>query len=146
VKKISRPKKKKEKKKRVDLTVIAKQTYESRQRVSAMKQVNDLVSLLLGKETCGQVEAEKPKDVFRLLSENINSLGVFSAGETGGNKLRQTRYLLNKWNVDMASFVETQAGWRHADEGHQFENLLVCGGVRHSVAAYNFTAKRILSP
>ena len=46
----------------------------------------------------------------------------------------------------MTSFVKTQADWRHADEGHQFKNLSVCGGVRHSVAAYNFTAKRILSP
>ena len=57
MKKVSRPKKKK--KKRGDVTGTAKQPYESRQWTSAMKQVNDLVSLLLGNETCGQVEAEK---------------------------------------------------------------------------------------
>ena len=102
-KKVSRLKKKK---KRVDPIVIAKQIYESRQRKAAMKQVNDLVSFL-DKETCGQVEAEKSEDVIRLLFENVNSLGVFATGEARGSKLRQMRYLLNKWTAYMASFIET---------------------------------------
>ena len=56
-------------------------------------------------------------------------------GEARGSKLRQMRYLLNKWNVDMASFVETQVDWRQANKGRQFENLFVCGRDRCSVAA-----------
>ena len=56
------------------------------------------------------------------------------------------RYLLNKWNVDMASFVETKADWRHADKGRKFDNLFARGRDRRSIAAYNSTVKRILSP
>ena len=56
------------------------------------------------------------------------------------------RYLLNKWNVGMASFVKPQAVWRHVDKGHNFDNLFAQGRDRSSVAAYNSTVKRILSP
>ena len=55
-------------------------------------------------------------------------------------------YLLNKWNVDMASFVETQADWRYADKGHQFDNLFARGRDRHSISAYTSTVKRVLCP
>ena len=84
VKKVSRRKKTKQ---RPDPTVIPQQKDGNRQRKEAVKQVNNLVSLL-SKETCGQVEVEKPDDVFRLLFENVNSLGVFATGEARGSKLR----------------------------------------------------------
>ena len=44
-------------------------------------------------------------------------------------------YLLKKWDVDMASFAETQVDWKHADKGHQFDNVFARGRDRHSVAA-----------
>ena len=84
VKRVSRLKKKK---KRADSTVIVNQKTQSRQRKAATKHVNDLVSLLC-KETCGQVEEEKPEDVFRTFFENVNSLGVFATGKARGRKLR----------------------------------------------------------
>ena len=87
-----------------------------------------------------------PEDVIQILSENSNSLEVLATGESRGRKLTQMRYLLNKWNVDMASFVEIQVDLRHADEGHQIDNLFVRGYDRHSAAAYKSTVKRILSP
>ena len=142
VKKVSRLKKKK---KKVDPTVIVNQKTQARQRKAATKHVNDLVSLLC-KETCGKVEKDKPEDVFRLLFENVNSLGVFATGEARGRKLRQIRYLLKKWDVDMASFAETQVDWRHADEDHQFDNLFARGSDRRSVAACNSTVRKIPSP
>ena len=77
----------------MDLTVIVKQKVKARQQKVAMKQMNDLVSLL-GNETCGQVEVEKPKDVFQLLFENIDSLGVFATGEARGSKQAQTDEVL----------------------------------------------------
>ena len=101
---------------------------------------------LLCKEVCGQVEEEKPEDVFQILFENGNSLGVLATGEARGENIRQMRYLLKKWNMNMASFVETQVDWRHADEGHQFDNLFTRGRDRHSVAAYTSAVRRILSP
>jgi hypothetical protein len=60
--------------------------------------------------------------------------------------LRQIRYLLKKWDVDMASFAETQVDWRHADEDHQFDNLFARGSDRRSVAACNSTVRKIPSP
>ena len=46
----------------------------------------------------------------------------------------------------MATFAEPQVDWRHADEGHQFDNLFTRGRDRCSVVAYNSTVKRIVSP
>ena len=54
-------------------------------------------------------------------------------------------YLLNTWDVDMASFVETQADWRHVNTGRHFINLFACGRDRHIVTEYTFTVKRILN-
>ena len=84
--------------------------------------------------------------VFKLIFENVNSLGAFATGEARGRKLRQRRYLLKRWDVDMASFTETQVDWRHADEGHQFDNLFARERDRRSVVAYNSTVMKILSP
>ena len=63
LKKVSRLKKKKNKKKRVDTIVIVNQKTQARQRKVVTKHVNDLVSLLC-KETCDKVEEDKPEDVF----------------------------------------------------------------------------------
>ena len=57
--------------------------------------MNNLASLLR-KETCSKVEEDKPKDVFQIIFEIANSLGVFATGEARERKLRQRRYLLKK--------------------------------------------------
>ena len=103
-----------------------------------------MVSLLY-KETCGQVGEEKPKDAFRFLFDFVNCLGVFATGEVRVTKHRQMRYLLNKWNVDMVSFIEAQIEWTHADKWHQVDNLFARRRNRHSVAACNSTVRKILS-
>ena len=108
---------KKKKKKRVGPAVIVNQKTQARQRKVATKHVHTLV-LLPCKETCGKVEEDKPEDVFQILFENVNSLGVLETSEARGRKLRQMRYLLKKWNVGMLSFSETQVDWRHGDKGH----------------------------
>ena len=113
VKKVSRLKKKK---KRVDPTAIVDQKTQARQRKAAKKS-RERSGVPALQEICGKVEKDKPEDVFRLLFENVNSLGVFATGEPRGKKLRQMQYLLKKWDVDMASFAETQVDWRHADDG-----------------------------
>ena len=87
--------KKKTKKKRADLTVIVDQKYQARQRKTVSKEVKNLI-FLLGKKTCGQVDTDKPEDGFRILFENVISLGVFTIGEARGRELRQVRYLLHK--------------------------------------------------
>ena len=110
-----------------------------------MTQVNELLSLL-SKKTCGQVEAEKPKYVFQLSFENVNILGVFATGEARGITHRQMRSLLNKCHVNMASFVETQAEWGHADKGHQIDNIFGRRRDRHSISTANSTVNRIPSP
>ena len=46
----------------------------------------------------------------------------------------------------MASFTETQVDWRHAEKGHQFDNLFPHGSDRRSVVAHNSTVRKILSP
>ena len=48
--------------------------------------------------------------------------------------------------MDIASFAEIQVDWRHADEGHQFDNLFTSGSDNHSVVSYNSTVKKIPSP
>ena len=46
----------------------------------------------------------------------------------------------------MASFAKTQAECRHADKGHQFDNMFARGSDRRSVTAHNSTVRKILSP
>ena len=58
----------------------------------------------------------------------------------------QLQYVLRKWDVDTSFFAETQDDLRHANEGHSFDNLLVCGSDRRIVISYNFTVEKILSP
>ena len=84
-------------------------------RKDAMNAINKLVKALAAKE-CGRLDKKKPSDVYKLLFENVNSLGVFSTGKARNKKLRQLRYLLNEWEMDIASLAETQADWRHASE------------------------------
>ena len=110
--------------------VIVNHKIHSRQRKAATKLKNNLVSLRC-KETCGKVEEDKPEEVIRILFENANSLGLFTICEARGRKLRQMRYLLNKWNLNMAHFTETQVDWRNAEKGHQIDNLFARGRDRH---------------
>ena len=72
VKKVLRLKKTK---KRVDPTWIVNQKTQARQSEAATKHLNDMVSLLC-KDICGKVEKEKHEDVFQLIFENVNCLGV----------------------------------------------------------------------
>ena len=61
--------------------------------------------------------------------ENVNSLGVFSTGKAKLCKLNQMRYLVRKYEVDMAAFVETMVNWRQVrQEDSVFENLFTRPG------------------
>ena len=55
------------------------------------------------------------------------------------------RHLFKNWGVGIASFVETQADWRHASEGQQFDNRFAHGLDRHSVGTYNTTVRKSYS-
>ena len=84
------------KKKNMDHAVHAQRGDKARQQRAATKHINELV-LYLREELCGQVEVCNPNNVLLLLFENVNSLEVFSTDRARGQKLKQTRHLLNKW-------------------------------------------------
>ena len=141
VKKISRLKKKK--KKRIEFSK-AQQKVVVQQRRDTTKAINDMVQSLREQER-GHVEKEKPSDTMRVMFENVNSLGVFATGKSRNRKLRQLRYLIKEYEVDMTTFAETQVDWRHAGKNRQFDTLFGLGKDRRSVAACNRTIKRTYS-
>ena len=56
-------------------------------------------------ETAGKVDLKKPCHVLRLLFKNVNSLGIFSSGRAKGLKLNQMRYLIKKYDINVAAFL-----------------------------------------
>ena len=52
------------------------------------------------------------------------------------------RHLIKKYDIDVASFVETQVDWRQVRESSLFENLFAVGQDRRTVAANNVTDKK----
>ena len=82
MRKVSRLKKKGE-----NHSVSMQLREEARQNRAASKRVNKVMSLLR-KETYGQAEVEKLKDVLWLLFEDVNSLGVFLKCRARDQKLK----------------------------------------------------------
>ena len=113
---------------------------QQRAQKEEIKIVNELVKELR-KDKRGNLEFEKPDDVLRLIFENVNSLGVFSAGKTKLRKQNQMRYLIRKYDIDVAAFVETMVDWRQVrKEESKFENLFTRPGEdKVCVTAYNAT-------
>ena len=67
---------------------------------------------------------KKPSNVLRLLFENANSIEVFSTGKAKLQKLDQMRYLIKKYDIDIAAFAETQIDWRQVtQESSYFGNF-----------------------
>ena len=100
----------------------------------------------LAAEEHGTLEKKKPPDVYRLLFENVNRLGVFRTGKARNRKIRQLRHILKEWEIDIASLAETQADWRYVSEERQFDMLFGIGRDRRSIAASNRTVPKQHSP
>ena len=141
VRKVSRKQKKKGGRNPVIKATLKDQLQ---QRRAAIKKVNNIISLLR-EEACGKVDLKKPSNVLRLLFENVNSIGVFASGRARGQKLNQMRHLIKKYDIDVASFVETQVDWRQVRESSLFENLFAVGQDRRTVAANNVTDKKLFT-
>ena len=123
-----------------DPTVKAGIKEQRRARKEAIRIVNELVRELKDDKR-GNVNCEKPDDVLRLIFENVNSLGVFSTGRAKLRKQNQMRYLMRKYDIDIAAFVETMVDWRQVKkEEAKFENLFTRPGEdKVCVTAYNAT-------
>ena len=83
---------------------------------------------------------------MRLFFENVNSLGVFTTGKSKLCKLNQKmRYLIRKYDIDIAAFVETMVDWRQVrQEGSAFEHLFTRSGEdKRCVTLYNVTTETI---
>ena len=88
---------------------------------------------LLATGTYGYAPRGKPDDVFRLMFENWNSLGVF----TGNRKIARINRLATEYEVDAIAGLETQCDWRFAENDRQFGELFGVGKQKRSVVGYN---------
>ena len=129
-------------KRRRDPMVRARACVKEQRRAhnEAIKIVNELVKELK-EDKRGNVKFEKPNDVLRLIIENVNSLGIFSVGKAKLRKLNQMRYLICKYDIDVAAFVATIVDWRQVrNEESRFENLFTRPGEdKVCVTAHNAT-------
>jgi hypothetical protein len=81
----------------------------------------------------GQAPQEKPDDCIWVITENFNSLGVF----TKGTKINSLNKLCRKYNTDVLAGCKAQADWRQATDDQQFRNLIGVGMENRSVVGYN---------
>ena len=111
----------------------------ARREVEARRTVASEVRELGKEDRYGFIPREKPDDVYRLMFENWNSLGVF----TGTSKISKLDRIAKHYEVDTMAGCEAQCDWRYAEYEQQFRNLFAFGKRTKSVVGHNITERTV---